>query len=208
MYCQLYNDDKCICQPVGTTKIIEQAFTLEELAEAFGLTPRNARYWIENILPPHHKKGRGKVARYGRDTWNCFAFVKKAREEKLTSEQIGRILRELDQAQIDRIAEGAEELAVVSMLSAPLIRERINAPPMPAASRRARNYLSEPDAMLDPVAPRQEAMFSRSFDSERPAWRTLYSDDELQIRHRGKAGRSQREQVKKAAELIKSILKK
>ena len=171
----------------------EQPFTLEDLAEAFGLTPRNARYWIENILPPHHKKGRGKVARYGHDTWNCFAFVKKAREEKLTSEQIGRILRELNQAQIDRIAEGAEELAVVSMLSAPLISEKIIATPMPAASRRAQNYLSEPDAMLDLIATREEAMFSRSFDSERPAWRTLYSDGELQIRHRGTADRSQRE---------------
>lgn len=188
--------------------MIEQSFTLEELAEAFGLTPRNARYWIENILPPHHKTGRGRVARYGRDTWNCFAFIQKAREEKLTSAQIARVLADLDQAQIDRIAEGAEDLAVVPILSAPLMEEPAEYPPMAAASRRARHYLSEPELMREPVPPREQAKLKRLFDPAEPAWKTLYSDDELQIRHRGKADRSQREQVEKAAELIKSILKK
>ena len=62
----------------------ETTYTLEELAEAFDLTPRNARHWIEKILPPHHKKGRGSLARYGRDTFNCFAFVQRARAVKLT----------------------------------------------------------------------------------------------------------------------------
>lgn len=188
--------------------MIEQSFTLEELAEAFGLTPRNARYWIENILPPHHKKGRGKVARYGRDTWNCFAFVQKAREEKLTSAQIARILAGLDQAQIDRIGEGTEGLAVFSMLSAPLMEESVRARRMPAASPRARHYLSESVDKLEPMFSLEDADASPSIGPERLPWRTLYSDDELQIRHRGEADRAQREQVEKAAELIKSILKK
>ena len=188
--------------------MVEQTYTLEELADAFGLTPRNARYWIENILPPHHKKGRGKVAQYGQDTYNCFAFVQKARKEKLTSAQIARVLADLDQAQVDRIAEGVEELAVVSMLSAPLMEESPEPPRIRAASRRVRNYMPEPEDMLETPSFREEAKFKRMLKSERPAWSTLYSDDELQIRHRGEADRSQREQVEKAAELIKSILKK
>lgn len=188
--------------------MVEPTYSLEDLADAFGLTPRNARYWIENILPPHHKKGRGRVARYDQDTWNCFAFVQRAREEKLTSTQIARILTGLDQAQIDRIAEGNEELAVFSMLSAPLMEESPEPPPMAAASRRARNYMPSSEDMLEPPSFLERAKFKRRSKPEQPAWRTLYSDDELQIRHRGKADRAQREQVEKAAELIKSILKK
>ena len=188
--------------------MVEQTYTLEELADAFGLTPRNARYWIENILPPHHKKGRGKVAQYGRDTYNCFAFVQKARKERLTSAQIARVLADLDQAQVDRIAEGVEELAVVSMLSAPLMDESPEPPRIRAASWRVRNYMPTSENELEPFPVRLEAKQSRIAAPDRPAWRTLYSDDELQIRHRGEADCSQREQVEKAAELIKSILKK
>ena len=40
-----------------------------------------------------------------------------------------------------------------------------------------------------------------------PSWRVLYSDDQLQITHRGEANREQREQVRLAARLIKRILK-
>jgi len=83
-------------------------YTLEQLAEDFELTPRTARHYVENVLPGHHKKGRGKLARYGQDTWNCFAFIQKARVEKLTTAQIAGVLADLDQAQIDRVAEGME----------------------------------------------------------------------------------------------------
>ena len=90
-------------------------YTLEELAEAFGLTPRTARHYIENVLPPHHKTGRGKLARYGQDTWNCFAFIQKARRESgFTAAQISEVLATLDQAQIDRVAEGREEMRIVT----------------------------------------------------------------------------------------------
>ena len=57
------------------------SYTLEELAADFDLTPRTARHYIENVLPPHHKTGRGKLARYGQDTWNCFAFIQKVRQQ-------------------------------------------------------------------------------------------------------------------------------
>ena len=59
----------------------ENTYTLEDLARDFDLTARTARHYIANVLPPHHKKGRGKLARYGQDTWNCFAFIQKVREQ-------------------------------------------------------------------------------------------------------------------------------
>ena len=43
------------------------SYTLAELAEETGLTGRTVRYYIEQVLPPHHKQGRGKLARYGQD---------------------------------------------------------------------------------------------------------------------------------------------
>ena len=44
---------------------VEQKY---RLAADFDLTPRTARHYIENVLPAHHKTGRGKLARYGQDT--------------------------------------------------------------------------------------------------------------------------------------------
>ena len=82
-----------------------KSYTLEELAADFDLTPRTARHYIENVLPPHHKTGRGKLARYGQDTWNCFAFIKKARDKDLSLAQISGVLADLRQA--DASASGA-----------------------------------------------------------------------------------------------------
>ena len=185
--------------------MVEKTYNLDELADAFGLTPRNARHWIENILPPHHKTGRGKVARYGQDTWNCFAFVQRAREEKLTSAQIARVLGELGQDRIDRIAEGQEELAVVSMLSRPLLEESDFAPPLPGAPSRVHRRPSRAPEFTDEYRV-FSPMEKESASSFEPRWRTLYADNTLRIQHRGEADRQQREQVRKAAELIRSIL--
>ena len=53
----------------------DHTYTLAELAEETGLTERTVRYYIERVLPPHHKQGRGKLARYGQDTLNCIRFI-------------------------------------------------------------------------------------------------------------------------------------
>ena len=91
------------------------SYTLEELAAGFGLTPRTARHYIANVLPAHHKTGRGKLARYGQDTWNCFSFIQKVRRESgFTATQISDVMSTLDQAQIDRVAEGREEMRIVT----------------------------------------------------------------------------------------------
>ena len=41
----------------------DHTYTLAALAEKTGLTERTVRYYIEKVLPPHHKQGRGKLAR-------------------------------------------------------------------------------------------------------------------------------------------------
>ena len=79
--------------------------TLEDLAEAFGLTPRTARHYIEKVLPPHHKQGRGKLARYGQDTWNCFAFIQKVRAQAgVTMAYLTEVLASLEYMHITVVA--------------------------------------------------------------------------------------------------------
>jgi len=216
----------------------EPTYTLEELAEAFDLTPRTARHYIENILPAHHKKGRGKLARYGHDTWNCFAFIQKARQERLTSEQMSRVMAELSQDQIDLVAGGLEDLTIVPTTTGLYSMDEASPAPMASASRRRGNFMPDDDSppkseqlsvFQEELAAKRKAEiargskyrepaevkmsiapdmdFSESEPSSGPSWRVLYSDDKLQITHRGEADREQREQVRLAARLIKRILK-
>ena len=186
-------------------------YTLEELAEDFELTPRTARHYIENVLPAHHKKGRGKLAHYGQDTWNCFAFIQKARAEKLTTAQISGVLANLTQAQIDRVAQGQEELTIVPT---PSIESRgvFSAERMASPSRRMSRMVADeppppaPSSIMSMESPDIAAdLFSGPQSA--PRWQVLYSDDELQITHQGDASAEQREQVRLTAKLLKRILK-
>jgi DNA-binding transcriptional MerR regulator len=197
-------------------------YTLEDLARDFRLTPRTARYYVEKVVPEHHRPGRGRAAEYGQDTWNCFKFIEKAREQDLTLTQIGNVLADLDQAQIDRVAEGGEELTIVPV-SSTIHRAPGKPGPrrMERASERIVRHLTEPgprragrnvweaemEAMEGPGANYSlEAVFA-SPKSPAERWQVLYRDEELQITHRGHADSGQREQVRLAAELIKNILK-
>ena len=158
------------------------SYTLEDLASAFGLTPRTARHYIANVLPPRHKTGRGRRARYGQDTWNCFAFIRKARRDRLTMAQISNLLGTLGQSQIDQVARGLEDLSIVP--TAPEPREVYSSPCMAGDLPEAGGETPEPAHR----------------------WQLLYVDDELQIAHRGQASPRQREQVRMAAAYIKRIL--
>jgi len=191
-------------------------YTLEELASDFGLTPRTARHYIENVLPPHHKTGRGKLARYGQDTWNCFSFIQKVRRESgFTAAQISDVLATLDQAQIDRVAEGREEMRIVTSPSLSASKPHSVKRNLPRASERAalKSTFKEPqpDFAIKAESPIME---SREFsphllDQEAeapPSWKTLYDDDQLRITFKGEANREQREQVDLAAKLISKIL--
>jgi DNA-binding transcriptional MerR regulator len=159
------------------------SYTLEELARAFNLTPRTARHYIANVLPPRHKTGRGRRARYGQDTWNCFAFIRKARRDRLTMRQISNLLGTLQQSRVEQVVQGLEELSIVPTTPEP--REVYSSPCMAGEIPEA-------------VGEGPESKFR---------WQLLYTDDELQITHRGHASPRQREQVRMAATYIKRILK-
>jgi DNA-binding transcriptional MerR regulator len=199
--------------------------TLEELAEAFDLTPRTTRHYIENVLPPHHKTGRGKLARYGRDTWNCFAFIQRVRQDaKLSTAQLSDVLARLDQDQIDRVAEGREELAIYVAPGFPASTKQRPERSLPSASIRARARSivrdSEPMYEMRSEAPHSlnrsfiesleeentEEMWAMSDMSENPSWQKLYTNDRLRILYKGEISEGKREQVELAAELIGRIL--
>lgn len=162
-------------------------YTLEELAEAFGLTARTARHYIEHVLPPHHKTGRGKRARYSEDTRICFAFIRQARADKLTLGQISQLLAEFSPAQIEKVARGQEELAIVAA-ERPEPGEFYSSPCMSGD-------IAEPPEPAKPVG-------------DMPRWQVLYSDDELQITHKGEASPEQRAQVRMAAAWIKRLFER
>jgi DNA-binding transcriptional MerR regulator len=193
----------------------EKTFTLEELAEDFDLTPRTARHYVENLLPEHHKTGRGKVARYGMDTWHCFAFIRRAKEEGLTNQQIADVLAKISQEQVDRVAMGIEELSIVPI--SPMAFDEPDRMSAPMYSMSERVFARMKSPVDEEAAPMFEKRCSelrreirpsaRASESHPPArWQVLYSDDTLQITHQGEASLEQREQVRLAARLIKKIL--
>jgi DNA-binding transcriptional MerR regulator len=170
---------------IGTQLSDEAPYTLGDLADAFGLTERTARHYVEKILPPGHRTGRGRRARYGRDTWNCFAFIHRARRDGLTLAQITALLKHFDPPNIERVARGFESLSIVAV----------------AADEPAELYSS----------PCMSGDFPDSGDETSAAaradrWQLLYADDRLQIAHCGRASPEQRTQVRLAAAYIKRLL--
>jgi DNA-binding transcriptional MerR regulator len=159
-------------------------YTLQQLADAFGLTPRTARHYVENILPPGHKTGRGKRARYGQDTWNCFAFIRKARRDKLTLAQIAALLSTLSQPAIDRVARGLEDLCIAT-----------------SAREEPGELYSSPCMAGDFPAATPESGKPCGL----PRWQVLFADDQLQIAYHGRVSDERREQVRMAAVYIKRI---
>jgi len=200
----------------------DRTYTLEQLAADFGLTARTARHYLEHLLPPHHRHGRGKRARYGQHTRNCFALIRKAREEKLTSAQISSLLHAFSQQQIDRVAGGLEELVIVprpaaepiEVASSPCMAEDFPGFSLADRGGPSLNDVSYLDRAVSDIGAGPPAG-GRAFASSRPnaipgptpRWRVLYSDDELQITHQGQATEEQREHVRLAVALIKRILK-
>jgi len=196
-------------------------YTLQDLADGFGLTARTARHYIEKVLPERHRKGPGKVAEYGQDTWNCFAFIEKARGKDLSLGQITGVLADLDQECVDRVAEGLEEMAIVPIASNIGGPSRSMPRKIARASERHRNFLAESRkpsgdgdqfelmSMMRSPEPEEEMGVSDSkMERSSRRGRVLYDDDELQITYVGKVDPEQREQVRLAARLIKTILRR
>jgi len=161
-------------------------YSLEDLADAFGLTPRTARHYVEKVLPPGHRTGRGRRARYGQATWDCFAFIRRARRDGLSLKQIAGLLKELDSTRIDRLARGYETLSIVPVAAEEPV-ELYSSPCMAGDLADSGGETQAPPARAD-------------------RWQVLFADKTLQIAHCGRASAEQRAQIRMAAAYIKRVL--
>jgi DNA-binding transcriptional MerR regulator len=205
-------------------------YTLAELAERTGLTERTVRYYIEQVLPPHHKQGRGKLARYGQDTLNSIRFILLVRERYgIKPGQAKGVLADVPQETIDRVVHGEEELAVMTVPSAPAGMKPGRPSSLPAASARRQKYMGEeihslksslvmedhPGSVFDQelselmANPEPERLAVLSPSEPGNAWRTIFADGQVRIQCRGKHKLTahQEEQIKAATKLIELALK-
>jgi len=206
-----------------------KTYTLAELAERTGLTERTVRYYIEQVLPPHHKQGRGKLARYGQDTLNCIRFILLVRERHgIKPGQAKGVLADVPQETIDRVVRGEEELAVMAVPSAPASMKSARPSHLRSASARMQKHMvgeiqslkSSPlleaslevfdQEMSGPMSDMGPESLSAWSDSE-PGnhWRTIFKDGQVRIQCRGNRELTghQEEQIKTAAKLIELALK-
>jgi len=206
------------------------SYTLAELAEETGLTGRTVRYYIEQVLPPHHKQGRGKLARYGQDTLNSIRFIMLVGERYgFKPGQAKGVLARVPQETVDRVVRGEEELAVmtVPMDTANTLLPRASG--LPRSSARMTKYQTSSQHSLKTERPMEDRMDrlaetdmfgadSEMEDNELAAysieniispWRSVFADDQLRIQYQGnhKLTPHQEEQIATAAHLIKLALK-
>ena len=137
------------------------------------------------------------------------------RESRFTATHITDVLATLDQEQIDRVAEGREDLRIVTSPSLSASMSYSPKHDLPRASQRAASRHTVQQSRSDyamrvesPVSESRE-FFQSSLDQEAetpPAWKKLYADDQLRITFKGEANREQREQLDLVAKLIKKIL--
>jgi len=208
----------------------DHSYTLAELAEETGLTERTVRYYIEQVLPPHHKQGRGKLARYGQDTLNCIRFIVLVGERYgFKPGQAKGVLADVPQETIDRVVRGEEELAVMTVPSAPAHVKLERGRSLPSASARMSKYMAaeEPSRETDrlsrnrlnsvfeaemsgPIAKHDvEESISYSIAEPTEPWRTIFADEQVRIQRRGnrKLTSHQEEQIEAAAKLIELALR-
>ena len=208
----------------------DHTYTLAELAEKTGLTGRTVRYYIEQVLPPHHKQGRGKLARYGQDTLNCIRFILLVRERYgFKPGQAKGVLADVPQETIDRVVRGEEELAVMTVPSTPVSMKLERDGSLPRTSARMAKYMTGDqrsvkthrimedrlDSLLDAEMsepnsdPEINELASYSIAEPIDPWRTIFADEQVRIQCRGrrKLTSHQEEQIEAAARLIELALK-
>ncbi len=222
--------DSSFCQPLDADMNEKDTYTLAELAEKCGLTERTTRYYIEKVLPPHHKQGRGKLAQYGHDTLNSIRFIKLVSDNHgIRPGQARDVLARVQQETIDRVVSGEEELAVMTVPSVATKMRMQSTHPLVSASSRVENFkslqskrsesegrilesadflLDEELAMADSAPEFEErAAFLRQ-EPEDP-WHTIFETHKIRIQTLGARGLSnhQEEQVEAAARLIELALR-
>jgi len=208
----------------------DHTYTLAKLAEETGLTERTVRYYIERVLPPHHKQGRGKLARYGQDTLNCIRFILLVGERYgFKPGQAKGVLADVPQETIDRVVKGEEELAVMTVPSAPVSRKHEKASHMPRASSRMAKFARVENRSHKAARPKQDSLDvlidaemsesnieqevneSIAYSMPPPAepWRTIFADGQVRVQCRGRRRLTshQQEQIEAAARLIELALR-
>ena len=209
----------------------DHSYTLAALAEKTGLTERTVRYYIEKVLPPHHKQGRGKLARYSQDTLNSIRFIVLVGERYgFKPGQAKGVLADVPQETIDRVVRGEEELAVMTVPSAPPGIDIKQSRSLPRSSRRMKKFMASEQQSLKSVEPLEDFL-DCSFDAAMPRsgsepkvfesadysmaepedpWRTVFTDERIRIQCRGKRKLTplQEEQIETAARLIELALRK
>ena len=208
----------------------EKTYTLAELAEKCGLTERTTRYYIEKVLPPHHKQGRGKLARYGQDTYNSIRFITLVKDRYgFKPGQAKGVLASVPQQTIDRVVSGEEDLAVMTVPSLTTKLGARQAGTLSRPSLRAARYteeehpqfaardvslesesfsLDEGLAMSDAGPEISEMASFLSADTEEP-WQTVFFNDQVRVQCKGSRRLTphQEEQIEAAARLIELALR-
>lgn len=208
----------------------DRNYTLAELAETTGLTERTVRYYIEQVLPPHHKQGRGTLARYGIATLNAIRFILLAGERYgFKPGQAKVVLAGIGQDTIDAVVRGEEELAVMTVpLDAPVMQLSRAASLSRASARMEKYKLMEPrspEADRSPRMPKNPRPEDVMFRLEEPGtvfepsvnypsapdndpWHTIFTRGPVRIQFRGRhlPNAHQREQLEAAARLIELAL--
>jgi len=205
-------------------------YTLVQLAEETGLTERTVRYYIEQVLPPQHKQGRGKLARYGQDTLNSIRFIVLVGERYgFKPGQAKGVLARVPQETIDRVVRGEEELAVMTVPMETAAMKPSSTRGLSRSSERMSNYKASkqrslktarplkdrmeilPDAEMSSMEPGPEYYEPVAYSIAEPAepWRTIFTDQQVRIQCRGERRLTphQQEQIETAAHLIKLALK-
>lgn len=207
-------------------------YTLAELALETGLTERTVRYYIEQVLPPHHKQGRGKLALYGLDTLNCIRFIVLVDQRYgFKPGQAKGVLANVPQETIDRVVRGEEELTVMTVPITPTPMKPGKVDRLPRSSERmAKAMLSERsglranrptgdrlDLLLDAEMygshsesePASDDALVYSLEEFSDPWRIIFANEQVRIQYRGDSSLTslQQEQIETAARLIELALK-
>ena len=126
-------------------------FSLGELAEQAGVTPRTIRYYISNGLLPG-PASRGPKATYGRGHLDRLRLIKRLQEQYLPLAEIRRAIADLDDDGVRRSLQEQEEAVDAPTSSALDYVQELMAHRHPGRSRRTSSPERAPRHTTDAVA--------------------------------------------------------
>lgn len=187
---------------------METEFTLREIAEKAKIGEiRTARYYLNQYLPEHHRRGRGKYVKYSRDTLNCFLFLMKLKDETpLELQQISGVMRALSQTQIDRVVSGEEPLEISLAVRDAQGRTQI---PEKYLSQGVSSALLVHGNEVEIVKAKPSAVPLYSLRPEpkqlEEDWNVFPISQQAEVRYKGQLTKKQKEELTIASRILKSI---